>query len=97
MTQMTKDDFIQKLSSYYEDDVNVATLIEIIFDYDQGAVGDDPSDMYIDMYIKRLVSTIDFDWGAQASRDIFAMIKQVYPHIEFPESLVSGLTRKKKK
>lgn len=79
-----KDYLIRKLSYSYEDDVNVTTLIEIIFDYGQGEEDDDPSDMYI----KRLVATIDFDWGADASRDIHNMIKRVYPDIEFPESLV---------
>lgn len=73
-----KDYLIRKLSYY---DINVATLIEIILDYGQD---DDPSDMYI----KRLVATIDFDWGTDTSRDIYNMIKRVCPHIEFPESLV---------
>jgi len=73
-----KDYLIRKLST---NDINVATLIEIILDYGQG---DDPSDMYI----KRLVATIDFHWGTDTSRDIHDMIKRVYPHIEFPESLV---------
>lgn len=79
-----KDYFIRKLSYSYEDDANVTTLIEIIFDYGQGEEDDDPSDMYI----KRLVATIDFDWGTDTSRDIHDMIKRVYPDIEFPESLV---------
>jgi len=76
-----KDYLIRKLSYY---DINVTTLIEIILDYGQGEKDDDPSDMGI----KRLVATIDFDWGDNASRDIHDMIKRVYPHIEFPESLV---------
>ena len=55
---MTKDDVIQKISSYYEDDVNVAALIEIILDYGQGEEGDVPSDMYI----KRLANRLSSDW-----------------------------------
>lgn len=81
---MTKDDFIQGFISYYKHDVNVATLVAIIFDYGQGEEDDDPSDMYI----KRLVANIDLDWGSCTSRNIHYMIKRAYPYIEFPESLV---------
>lgn len=55
---MTKDDVIQKISSYYEDDVNVATLVATIFEYGQGEEGDVPSDMYI----KRLADRLSSDW-----------------------------------
>lgn len=83
---MTKTEFLNRLKYRYQyDDLSrVATLIEIILNYGQGEEDDDPSDMYI----RRLVATIDFDWGDNASRDIYNMIKRVYPHIEFPESLV---------
>lgn len=79
-----KDCLIRKLGCSCEDAIDVTTLIEIIFDYGQGEEDDDPSDMYI----KRLVANVDIDWGAHASRDIHDMIKRVYPHIKFPESLV---------
>ncbi len=83
---MTKTEFLNRLKDRYQyDDLpRVATLIEIILNYGQGEEDDDPSDMYI----RRLVATIDFDWGDNASRDIYNMIKRVCPHIEFPESLV---------
>lgn len=81
---MTKTEFLNRLKDRYQYDARVATLIEIILNYGQGEEDDDPSDMYI----KRLLATIDFDWGTDTSRDIYNMIKRVYPHIEFPESLV---------
>lgn len=90
---MTKTEFLNRLKDRYQYDARVATLIKIILNYGQGEdpyddpyydTYDDPSDMYI----KRLVATIDFDWGTDTSRDIYNMIKRVYPHIEFPESLV---------
>ena len=79
---MTKTEFVNMLKDRYQYDARVATLIEIILNYGQGE--EDASDMYI----KRLLATIDFDWGTDTSRDIYNMIKRVYPHIEFPESLV---------
>ena len=81
---MTKTEFLNRLKDRYQYDARVATLIEIILNYGQGEEDDDPSDMYI----KRLLATIDFDWGTDTSRDIYNMIKRVYPHIEFPESMV---------
>ena len=82
---MTKTEFMHMLRDRGDQgDSRIAALIEIIFDYGQGEEDDDPSDMYI----KRLVATIDFDWGTDTSRDIHDMIKRVCPHIEFPESLV---------